>query len=969
MHPHFIGRTAELARLEALLVQCGSGRGRLATIVGEAGIGKTRLMTEAARLAAARGCAVLWSQMLEDPVAPPFLPWLLALRECLAREDLAVLREDLGSGAADVADIVPELRDRLGLPPSRPSVDSAAARYQLFDAVTRFLLAYARRRPLVLLFDNAHRADRSSLQLLAYYCRQLANSPTLVLLSFRGSEFHGDHPLRGALDQCSRAAGFEQFELAGLDRAQTADLMRLVLGGPAPGALVDAVCERGDGNPLFVSQVAAGLARRAPADPAAPGDFAIEVPDSLRAVISARLATLDDATRVLLRVAAILGRDFDARLLAAMAACPATETLPLLERAAAAGVVGPGAPGRYRFVHALFREVLYAQHTLESRLGLHRAAATRMEQRHASDPEPHLPQLAYHWFEAARIAYRPEAVEYCRQAARQAHARRAYGEAAVQLEHALQVADLADEPDPALRFDLLHALGDAQFRAGQSEPAARTYLNCAVLAQRQQWWPRLAEAVLALQYVQGQLGIIHVASIPLHGIALAHLPADATPMRARLLASLASACRRAEDLPRGRAAFTESLRLAREAADPGVLYECLTQALLVLQPSHEAHEQAALMREALEIAERTGSDEARLAANSGLLFPLSKLGEYGELQSLLHRLHARADAARHPHYRQVAAGFEAQVAILQGRWTDALKWASASVQQAGLEGSTGVEGRFAFQMFAIQRALGNLPSVAPALARLSADNDAGRMWLPGKILLHCELEQYDEARRLLERLGEPGKLAHDDLYETALVYLAESCVVLQDARRCAHLYEALQPYRAANLSVYGTVALGSGAGYLALLATALRHGREARVLYEEALAFNSRLAAPPLVARTQVDYAALLLKSDRPADADRAGQLLREAHATAARLGMRALAVRAQALATPGAVRESLTDRELEVLRSIAAGASNKHIAGALQISVSTVATHIRSILRKTGTGNRTAAVAHARRSQLIAAD
>jgi DNA-binding NarL/FixJ family response regulator/CTP:molybdopterin cytidylyltransferase MocA len=966
MHPHFIGRTTELARLDALLADCSAGRGRLASVAGEAGIGKTRLLTEAARLADARGCAVLWSQMLEDPVAPPYLPWLLVLRDCLAREDLEVIREDLGSGAADVADLVPELRDRLGLPASRPSTDSAAARYQLFDAITRFLLAYARRRPLVLLFDNAHRADRSSLQLLEYYCRQLARSPTLVVLSYRGSELGADHPLRAALDQCSRAAGFEHFELAGLDRPQTADLMRLVLGAAAPAALVDTVCQRGDGNPLFVSQVAAGLARRLQADAGA-HDLAIEVPDSLKAVISARLATLDGETHELLRAAAILGREFDTRLLGPIVNLDAAALLPRLERATTAGVIGPAAPGRYRFAHALFREVLYAQHSLERRISLHRATAERLVQRHAKDVDPHLPQLAYHGFEAARAGYWPEAVEYCRRAGHQALARRAYGEAAVQFQHALQVAELADDPDPDVRFTLLMALGDSQFRAGQSDPAARTYLRCAVLAQRQQWWPKLADAVLALQHVQGQLGIIHLASIPLHQLALKHAAPDASALRARLLGSLASACRRAEDLPRGRAAFEESIRIARESGDPRVLYECLCQALLVLQPSYEAPRQAALVREALAIAEQLGSEEAALAANSGILFPLSKLGAYAELAPLLRRLHERADAARHPHYRQVAAGFEAQVAILHGRWADALKWAKASLQQAELEGSTGVDGRFGFQMFAIQRALGNLPSIAPVLARVSADNDPGRMWLPGKILLHCELEQYDDARRLLDRLGDPGHLPRDDLFETALVYLAEACVVLKDVRRCAALYEALKPYREANLSVLGTVALGSGAGYLALLATALRQFREARPLFEEALAFNARIGSPPLLARTQADYAALLLQSERPADHDSAGQLRREAHATAARLGMRTLAARVAALAGDGAATDSLTERELDVLRRIAAGASNKRIANELQIGLSTVATHIRNILRKTGTANRTEAVAHARRSNLIA--
>jgi DNA-binding NarL/FixJ family response regulator len=176
----------------------------------------------------------------------------------------------------------------------------------------------------------------------------------------------------------------------------------------------------------------------------------------------------------------------------------------------------------------------------------------------------------------------------------------------------------------------------------------------------------------------------------------------------------------------------------------------------------------------------------------------------------------------------------------------------------------------------------------------------------------------------------------------------------------------LRPFRALNLSVLGTVALGSGAGYMATLAAMLKRGKEARVLFEEALAFNSRLRAPPLVARTQLDYAGLLARSDKPADVERAGRLGRDALAIAERFGMRKLAERARQLLASEAPAETLTERELEILQRIAEGASNKRIAMDLQISVTTVATHIRSVLRKTGTANRTEAAAHARRQNLF---
>jgi DNA-binding CsgD family transcriptional regulator len=965
MHSYFVGRTSELSRLERLLEQSASGRGSLACLAGEAGIGKTRLLTEFARRAEARGFRVMWSQVIEDPVAPPFLPWRLALRDCALNEDPAILESDLGSGAADVADVVPELRDRLRLAPTAHATDPGASRIQLFDAVSRFLLAYSARRPIALLVDNAHRADRSSLQLLEYYCRQLAQSPALVLLSYRPSDVETDHPLHGCLEQCSRAARYEEIQIGGLDRAETAELMGAIAGHPVPGTVVDAVWNRGDGNPLFVSQVTAGITRRLATSGGPAASLDIEVPDTLRDVIAKRLDALSAPTLEALRKAAILGRDFETSLLASLCGISQASLLACVDEAIASGVIVSIGAGRLRFVHALFREALYGDQSLDRRVRIHHEAAQRIEERHALELDPWLPQLAYHWYEAARAGYLPQAVDYCRRAAQQALAGRAHVEARVQLEHALAVAETADNPDPGLRFDLLMSLGDAQFRSGQSEPGARTYLRAAILAERNAWHERLAHAVLSLQHVQGQLGIIHLASVPLHQLALGRLPADARAMRARLLASLASACRSPEHRARGLHAFDESIRIARELGDAAVLFECLSQALLALQPPEYAPRQAELLREAVAIAESTLGGEAALAACSAVLFSLSKLGAYDELQSVLHRLHERADAARHPHYRQVAAGFEAQIAILQGHWLDAVRWARASLQQGGVDGSTGVEGRFGFQMFEIQRALGNLDSVAALFAQV-ATGGAGRLWMPGAILLHCELGHADEARRLLERLGDIGRLPRDDLYTTSLVYLAEACALLRDATRCEQLYTALQPYRALNLSVLGTVALGSGAGYLALLASALKRGREARQLFQEALAFNGRIGSRPLVARTQLDYARLLQHSDRPADRELAGRLIREAAATAAQFGMRRLAARADQMRAGDAEMESLTEREVEVLREIAAGSSNKRISASLGISLTTVATHIRSILRKTGTANRTEAVAHAHRSNLI---
>jgi predicted ATPase len=173
-------------------------------------MGKTRLIAEIAATAKAQGNNVLWSQMIEDPGAPPYFSWLLALRAYLQQCDDESLFADLGSGAGAVADIIPELRDRLELSPSSPPSDSTAARYQLFDSVTCFLLNAAKREPIVILFDNLHLADRSTLALLEYFCQQIVSHPILVVGAYRDSELNRRHPLRPVLNCLSRSTGFAQ---------------------------------------------------------------------------------------------------------------------------------------------------------------------------------------------------------------------------------------------------------------------------------------------------------------------------------------------------------------------------------------------------------------------------------------------------------------------------------------------------------------------------------------------------------------------------------------------------------------------------------------------------------------------------------------------------------------------------------------------------------------------------------------
>lgn len=969
MNTPFVGRARELESLGLALSEADQYAGRFVAIAGEPGMGKTRILTEFSDSLRAQDRQVLWSQMIEDPGAPAYFSWTLALRGLVQQCTDATLASDLGAGAATVAHIIPELADRLDLAAEPELPDSASAHNQLSDSVTRFLVNVAGHKPLVLLFDNLHLADRSALALLDYFCQQIANHPILVVGAYRDSELGRRHPLRPVLNQLSRSTGFTRLVLDGLSRTEAAELLHAHLGEAPPAPLVDAVHDQSGGNPLFVNEVAGMLARQMSRRSLPGPGFHFKVPDSLREVITTRLDQVPAETSRLLGIAAVLGREFHLAGLAELSSARENQVPGILQAAESANIITLTGPGRYQFHHVLFREVLYAEHNTITRVMLHRRAGEQLERRYRDDPAVHVSQLAHHFFESAQAGSQHKAMSYCRQAAEDAMARHAFDQAAALFDCALQAAELAGEPETEARFGLLLTMGQALHHSGQLNAANQTLLKAAILAFHHDWWERLANALLVFQLVCQQSGYRHVASVPLHQAALENLSGDDTALRARLLASLALAWRTAAEPEQAMQAFQDGIALARESGDPQVLLDCL------LKGNWSIGRQPANLQQGLEIsmeallhARQLKRPDAELNALADSVFQLCDLGRINEARQYMAMLRELAQEQRHPHFLNVLAGFETAVAILQGNWQEAVQRASQAVRQVPLLGVLGLEGRFAFQIFAIKKAQGSLGEVAELAGQIIDASHGEQLWLPGQILLHCELGQRQQARDALDQLGDPRDLPGDDLRAIALVYLAEASTMLRDMPRCTDLYALLKPYRGLNATLAGTLMLGSVAAYLAILAMTLRRYGEARELFEEALEENRAMGAQPALARTQVDFARLLLRGDHLDDHARARRLMGEARVIATNLELRPVLTALDELQT-GAGADSLTRRELDVLRLIANGSSNRRIADSLHISHSTVATHIRNIFRKTGVANRTEAVDFARCAALLDQD
>jgi len=331
-----------------------------------------------------------------------------------------------------------------------------------------------------------------------------------------------------------------------------------------------------------------------------------------------------------------------------------------------------------------------------------------------------------------------------------------------------------------------------------------------------------------------------------------------------------------------------------------------------------------------------------------------------------------------PLYLCLATQFRAMRALLAGRFADSERLAQEALALGQSLQTEHVAGIFGLQMFTLRREQGRLQELEPAVRYFVQQHTTAAAWRPGLALIYSELGRTREARTEFEHLARHDftDLPRDALWMASMTYLTNVCTFLGDTARAAILYELLLPYAERAVVIGNAVACyGAMSRYLGALATTLGHWDTAAQHFEAALTMNARMEARPWLAHTQYAYATMLLARHQPGDAQQATALFDAALSTARDLGMHALEARLAArmgqtaAPLPAALTaiDVLSQREVEVLRLLATGKSNRDIADILYISLNTVATHVRSILTKTGTMNRTEAAAYALRSGLLA--
>jgi AAA ATPase-like protein len=883
----FVGRVQELAELASAVADAASGRGSLVLLTGEPGIGKTRLMSELARVAAERGLRVVAGRCWEEGGAPPYWPWLQVVRS--AGGDLERLaapgapatgRRGAGSG------VVPE-----------------GERLRLFDAVGQFLAGASSDRPLLVTLDDVHAADEPSLLLLRFLGDALAETRVLLVASYREAERrvreHAD-----VFAELARVA--RRMPLRGLVSADVEAYVATVTGSRPTRQVVARLSEITGGNPFFVGEIVHLLAAEGRLDTLGETikDPLLRIPEEVRTLIRRRVATLAPEAVAVLRVAAVIGREFDLHLLQRTSRLTPAGLLAVLQEAAAVGVIAelPPAPRRYAFSHELVRETLYDDLPAAQRLELHQEVGRLLESAYADDLDPHLSEIARHLYLAAPLGDADSALEYLVRAGDRAAALLAYEEAAVHYRRALELLALVGPGSGERRAGLLLRLGDAQWRSGDGAEARTTFEGAIEASRRLGSGELLARA--ALGYVTALGGFLLYARFDVGGSgvglleeALAALPAGDSPLRAHLLAHLALEMWSANEPVERRVGVSErAIEMARGVGDSEALVTALHARHWALTTPGMALERLDHTEEMLRVAKETANPEIEFLAHNARFHCFLELCDRRGMDAESQAMTELAERLRQPFYRWHTICLRTLRATLDGRFVEAERLAAEALELGRLRQSEYATYVFRYaQLFAIRWAQGRLAELWPEI-----EDHAERFpWIPRwrDALAAAELGDEERARRELERHAarDFADLPRDGLWILHLCSLAEASILVGDERRALRLYELLRPHAEDNAVSYTQQPFGPVALRLAGLALLLGRRQEADRHFAAALARCELLGARAVRARVLLEHARALAARGEPADRGRVEVMLDEAEQLCDELGVQGLAGRVAA--------------------------------------------------------------------------
>ena len=974
--PGFIGRQPELAALAAALDDALSGRGQTVLLAGEPGIGKTRLARELASRAESLGAQVMWGWCYEHVGAPPYWPYVQPIRTYIEAVDTQTLSSQLGLGGPSIAEMVPELRSKMPELEQPIATEPEQARFRLFDSVSTLLKNIAQSQPLLFVVEDLHWADPSSLLMLEFLVREITATPMLVLGTYRDVEVTASHAMSQTLGNLVRERHYRRVQLEGLTQQEVGEFVQGSKGVDLSADILETIHSRTDGNPLFVNEVVELIDTSQMTQNTAWSEI---IPDGVRDAIGSRLNRLSESCNIVLGNASVIGREFDSSLLIALDTDSGADgVLGALDEALQAKVIEelPTA-GRYQFGHALIQQSLYGELPSIRRLRAHARLGEALEQMHGSNLEAYAAEMARHFAEAESVVGPEKLARYSLMAGEQALATYAYEDALTHFQSGLAARDIdlsgtqtaVDEEAAALLFGLAkaqaatferHRLGEV---FGTISRAFEYYADTG----------NVALAVSAAGFPIAPAGVLIPGLAAQMARALTLVPDDSHEA-GRLLSRYGGILGAAEgDYQGAQSSIQRAITIARREKDVLLELQALTNACDVSGRNLNWQESIENGVRAVELL--TGDENPYYEVLSRYFTALGFLHLGSPEDARPHALALRNLTERRVTgvLASLCFGPTIYLACLQGDWRAGREISDQGLALAPLD-----------PLLLLPRVLmehetgesiqgeAHLDSLLKATRR----STVGQIRASGRVALAIAkiaritgvLDRMDIAEAAADViLSNQSVLPQDAIHAKA--GLALVAVQKDDQTAAAEHYSFL-------LGMRGTLtsSVVSIDRLLGLLSQTMGNPDQATTHFEEALEFCRKADYKPELAWTCCDYADTLLERNVEGDRTRALSLLSESMAITGDLGMRPLQERVAARLKitdaqsdrSTSYPDGLTQREVEVLQLICVGKTDRDIGGDLFISVNTVGNHVRNILNKTNTANRTEAANYANQHGLV---
>ena len=870
----FVGRKRELAQLLAGLARAREGVGAIFALTGVAGIGKSRLAQEFARLAGEAGARTWWGRGRTG--GHPLQLWMELVRDSVEGTHLEGNEYRMLDQEAFISD-----EDGV-ISGSEKSPDLGLVK------TVEFLRNVSRFQPLVLIIDDAHEVHPLSLLLLRLATRELSGASVVFVVAYRDLRMQPSAALTEFAEELS-SAGNRPIEVGSLGRDEVRDWVATA-NEQVDEALADSIFERSGGNPIFVEFLMRDLRRDG------------SIPKALDAPIWRGLGSLSKSAKRLLTIAALIGREFDLGILRAVSQATTEQIADAVAEGEINGLVKRAERSRhnYRFIGQLCWEALRDVHRGAARARLHRSIGNALETASARAGALPLQEMAHHFFEGAVLGEGSKAVEYSRRAAEKAFGEGRFEDATRLYQMALSGMDLCGA-DEERTCDLLLALGEAQFNSVDHAASRRTFRRAADLAEWISDPRRLARAALGhARQVWPRLGLYDGETISLLKRSLESLRnADDDPLRVQVSICLyLELTQRGDDNAWRSSLLQGAVETAQRSGDKQALLATLRVAELDRSGAGWQQEEWVSATEMLGLAQELGSaDDCSVAFARRCAFFLRR-SDLVRADREAFALNLATEVVRQPYLNWASYRFRATRALMVGQFEAGESLARQALAISEQKSQPNACELFWVPMLEPLCMLGRIGELEP-MARRTADQrpsvPAYRALL-GRIC--CSLQNLSEARAIFESLAVDNfsYLPHDDLYEAGLAALADVCFELRDRSRAASLYELLLPRAETNL-VFGPLAFfGPASRYLGLLAMVMQDFGKARLHFEDAIETTEKSGAQPWLALTLYDLATMLAETAESIDRAEALQTLSSALAIAEPLGMNDLVRRGSLL-------------------------------------------------------------------------